>query len=108
MGKMLGQIMLNKQETTHLMLSSPMVSCSHVFALINLDDNQNLISTPTTTNDNINGVTNNTTTGDNAPGNNTSGNNHEVNPVANAGVRNATVTNKSVVETCGLRMDKNL
>lgn len=38
MGKILGQRMLSKQETTHLTLSLPMVSCSHVFALINLDD----------------------------------------------------------------------
>ena len=107
MGKMLGQRMLSKQETTHLILSLPMVSCSHMFALINLDDNQNLIIIPTTANENTNGVTENTTTGDNAPGNNTSGNNPEVNTVANAGVRNATVTKKSVVEMHGLRMDKN-
>ena len=39
MGKILGQRMLSKQETTKLTLSLPMVSCSHVFALINLDDN---------------------------------------------------------------------
>ena len=62
MGKTLGQRMLSKQETTHLMLSFPMVSCSHMFALINLDDNQNLISTPNDTNENKNGVNGNNTT----------------------------------------------
>ena len=107
MGKTLGQRMLSKQQTTHLMLSLPMVSCSHVFALINLDDNQNLISMPPTTNENTNGVIDDTITGDNESGNNTSENNPEVNTVTNTGVRNATITKKSVVEMCGLRMDKN-
>ena len=34
MGKTLGQRMLGKQETTHLTLSLPMVSCSHMLYFI--------------------------------------------------------------------------
>ena len=72
-----------------------MVSCSHMFALINLDDNQNIISMPTTTNENTNEITENPSAA-------------EDNTVANTRVRNEIVTKKSVVELCGLRMDKNV
>ena len=108
MGKILGQRILNKQETTHLMLSLPIVSCSHVFALINLDDNQKIISMPTTTNENTNKITDNPAIGDNASGNNTSVSNLEDNTVTNTRFHNEIVAKKSVVELHGLRIDKNV
>ena len=97
-GKTLGQRILSKQKTAHLMLSLSLFSCIHVFAFINLDENQNLISIPNATNGTTNGVTSNTETGNNVSGNNKSGSNPELNTVANTGVRSATVTKKTIVE----------
>ena len=107
MVKMLGQAMLIKQETAHLILSLAMILCSHIFALINLDDNPNLIIMPNTINESTNGVTGKTTTENNTRGNNKSGNNLEVSTVASTGVRSTTDAKKTIVEMCGLRMDKN-
>ena len=105
MGKTIGQSMLSKQETTHF-FSLPMISCSHMLTLINLDGNQNLISMPTATNETANGVTGNGTSEDNSPGNNTSANSTEVNVIANNGISSATVKKKTIVETHGLSMEK--
>ena len=55
----LGQRILRNQETIHLMLSLPTVSCVHVLAKINLDSNKNLISTPRTASKNHNTVAGN-------------------------------------------------
>ena len=89
-----------------------MVSCSHMFALINLDDNKNLIRIPNLANKSTNGVTRITTTENNAPVNNTSeknapGNNTDGNIVVESGIPSAIATKKTIVETCGLRFDKN-
>ena len=62
---------------------------------------------PNATNENMNGVSGNTTTGDNAPGKSTRGSNPDVNTIANTRVRSQTVTKKTIVEMCGLSMDKN-
>ena len=75
MEKTMGQRILSKQETNHLILSLPMVSCSHVFARMNLDDNKHLINMQNTDNEISNMVASNTSHENNASGNNTSGNN---------------------------------
>ena len=85
-----------------------MILCIHVFVLINLDDNQNLISMPNATNENTNGLSGNTTTGNNAPGNNASGKKSEKNTVVNTVVRNATVAKKPIVDMHRLRLKKSL
>jgi len=41
MAKLLGECMMCKQETTHLILQIPIVSCSHKFIKINLSDDVN-------------------------------------------------------------------
>ena len=43
MAKLLGERMMCKQEKSHLILSLPMVSCSHQFCKVYLDDDLNLI-----------------------------------------------------------------
>ena len=41
MAKLLGERMISKQETCHLILSIPMVNCIHQFVRINLENNVN-------------------------------------------------------------------
>ena len=60
------------------------------------------------TNESTNGITGNTKTEKNLSRNKTSGNNSEFNKVASTGVRSSTVTKKTIVEMCGLRMEKNI
>ena len=43
MAKLLDERMISKQETCHLILSIPMVNCSHQFVRINLENNVNRI-----------------------------------------------------------------
>ena len=43
MAKLLGERMMSKQETSHLILSLPLVMCSHRFTKINLNDDCNLL-----------------------------------------------------------------
>ena len=132
MAKMLGQRILSKQKTTHLMISLPMVLCSHVFARINFDNNQQLINMQNGTNVNSNVVAINTNRWNNASGNikvgiivlannencnvmdvNTTigtiitGNNTPQNIAFSPAATDVTVTKKIIVEMCGLRMKKN-
>ena len=131
MAKALGQRMLSQQETTHLTLSLPMVSCSHLFARMNLDDNKCLINMQNTANENYNVVAGNTNHGNNTSGNNTVGGtavaNNEISnvmdgnathgnnmPGINAPQNNSSIiaatgttkTMKCIVEMHCLRMDK--
>ena len=127
MSKALGQRMLSKQETTHLTISLPIVSCSHVFARMNLDENQHLIKMQNASNENSNMVDGNTNHGSNTvgdiavtnnensnvmDGNTTHGNNMPrknapQNIVAITTATGTTATKKIIVEMRGLRMDKN-
>ena len=44
MDKLLGERMISKQETTHLILQKPLVSCSHRFMNVNLEDTYNRLN----------------------------------------------------------------
>ena len=68
MSKILDQRMLSKKETTHLILLLPMVSCSHMLARIDLDDNQHLINMQNAFNENSNVASGNTNHGNNTVG----------------------------------------
>ena len=99
------------------MLSLAVVSYSHVFTRMNLDNNQCLLNMLNTTNENSNVVAVNTNQGNNAFGNHTSGNNivgsqrlqiMRTPNIAAGGISStdAITTKKIIFEMCGLRMDR--
>ena len=105
--KMLCQRMLSKQETAHLILSLTIVSCSHMFARINSDDNQHLIIMSDHADDAANVVAGNSLAANNTSGSNVLANNTEGNSAGESAVTNEMVAKKSMVEMGGLRMDEN-
>ena len=83
MAKLLGECMMSKQETSYLILSLPMVLCSHEFFRVNLDVESTEIDIASTNN--------NTVTNDN-----------EVNNVENNNV--SSIAMKSIIDLYGSRI----
>ena len=103
MAKILGQRMMCKQETTHLMLSVPMVQCSHDFARINLDDQLRLLNVQNNDNQqNANPSPNDDNNINNV--NNNDGNNSNNDSRSNS--NNSQISIKSIAEMHGLRMNR--